>query len=334
MPNDAKVPEWGPERLDAEANRIIAGMLRFSGGGQKLAYFKVELAKIPEPFYRSAVETLILGRESIMALQLQEKDPKPDLTASLIILLISAAITIFVFWISSQYLGQENFTRLPDWIVGTYKGVWSSAVTGTAGIGLALVKAFTSRGRPQPHYLKYIGITTACLLVPIAVIVLIPAFVPQVQGRKLMQPPAGVARIDSKSTAHTDFDLEAQPQTVPVRYVLKGSFAVANGKLTGHLASGRVNVAKELPKAFPDAITRISFRACYLGPVNGVDQMTVYPDNPKSRDSIEVKLALTPGASYDLPSGDFAFELPEGKNLDRSWLCAALWNGIGYFPAQ
>jgi hypothetical protein len=325
--------DWGPEKLDAEANRIVAGMLRFSEAREKLQYFRDELAAIPEPSFRSAVETLVLARESIMTLQ-EKGETKPDLTSSLIIILISAAITIFIFWISSQYLGQENFARLPDWIVGTYKGIWSSAITGTAGIGLALVKAFTSRGRPQPHYLKYIGITTACFLLPIAIIVVVPVFLPQIQQRKQMQPPPGVARIDAASSASVDFDLESQPQTVPVTYVLKGSFKIENGKtLKGHLASGKVKVAKELPKGFPEFITRISFRACYLAPINGVDQMDAYPQNPKSRDSLDVNLALNAGASYELPEGDFAFELPE-NNLTRAWLCGALWNGIGYFPAQ
>ena len=66
--------------------------------------------------------------------------PKPDLMASLIVLFISAAINIFVFGFSSQYLGKENFQRLPDWIIGTYRGVWSSVAVGGAGIGLAIVE--------------------------------------------------------------------------------------------------------------------------------------------------------------------------------------------------
>ena len=41
-------------------------MLRISSNQEKLAYFKAELAKISEPSYRSAAETLVLARESIM----------------------------------------------------------------------------------------------------------------------------------------------------------------------------------------------------------------------------------------------------------------------------
>jgi hypothetical protein len=324
MPGTPSGSDWGPKELDAEANRIAAGMLRFKGRAA-LEYFKVELAKIPGGYQR-AIETMILAKESTT-------QPKPDLTDSLIILLISAAITIFIFWISSQYLGQENFARLPDWIVGTYKGIWSSVVTGTVGIGAALLKAFTSRARPQPHYLKYIGITTGCLFVPIVIIVAAPAAFPQIRGRKQIQPPTGVARVNVNSAASTDFDLEAEPQN-PVTYVLKGSFIVENRTLKGHLASGKVTVAKDPPKSLSSAVNRISFQVCYLDPTNGDDLVTVYPGYSGSRDSIEVNLPLRPGASYDLPAADFAFDLPKGKPLDRAWLCAALWNGSDYFRAQ
>jgi hypothetical protein len=330
MSADASSTGFGPKEVDAEARRISQGMDGCAGPAQQLAYLQLELAKFSEE-RRGVILTQIFARKLDRE---SDVDPKPDLTDSLIILLISAAITIFIFWISSQYLGQENFQRLPDWIVGTYKGIWSSVATGAVGIGAALLKAFTSKGRRPPHYLKYIGITTACLLVVIGAIVAVPAVFPQVQGRKQMQPPTGVARIVVNSTASTDFDLEAQPQPVPVTYVLKGSFSVTSGTLKGRLASGKVSVAKQLPSGFPEAISRISFRVCYLTSVNGVDQMIAYPDNPKSRDSIDVNLALTPGASYDLGPADFAFDLPGGKGMDRSWLCAALWNGVGYFPAQ
>jgi hypothetical protein len=322
--------EMSPEEFDARIKTILRGMGACSGPAQQLAYLQNELRKVPQADMPAIVTAVLAPR---LDKELAVK-PKPDLTDSFIILLISAAITIFLFWISSQYLGQENFARLPDWIVGTYKGIWSSVAAGGVGIGAALFKAFTNRGRPQPHYLLYIGATTGCLLIPIALIVALPAIFPQLQGRKQMQPPAGVARITLGATGSTDFDLEAEPQTVPVTYILRGSFTVDEGTLKGHLASGKVKVAEELPKSFPEAITRISFRTCYLGSVNGVEQMMIYPENPKARDSIEVNLALTAGASYDLSPGDFAFDLPGAKSLDRAWLCAALWNGIGYFPAQ
>jgi hypothetical protein len=66
MASESSPPDWTPKSLNTEVNRIVAGMLRFSNNQEKLAYLKAELAKISEPSYRSATETLILVRESIM----------------------------------------------------------------------------------------------------------------------------------------------------------------------------------------------------------------------------------------------------------------------------
>lgn len=66
MDSEPNPPDWTPEKLKTEVNRIVAGMLRFSSNTEKLTYFKAELAKISEQSYRSAAETLILARESMM----------------------------------------------------------------------------------------------------------------------------------------------------------------------------------------------------------------------------------------------------------------------------
>ena len=75
----------------------------------------------------------------------------PDLISTALILLLSAAITIFFFWISSQFLGIDHFQKLPRFITGAFSGVWSAVVSGTAGIGLAIIRTVTYRNRPQPR---------------------------------------------------------------------------------------------------------------------------------------------------------------------------------------
>ena len=180
--------------------------------------------------------------------------PKPDLMASLIVLFISAAINIFVFWISSQYLGKENFQRLPDWIIGTYRGVWSSVAVGGAGIGLAIVRAFTHRREPSPNYLFYIGVTSAAILLPVAVLIAIPFLAPQLRGH-VMQVPSGASRIDGTGQPSAEFDLENSPNWAPVTYVsyiLRGTYSVTANTVRGHLSDGRFTLAKEIPRNFPD----------------------------------------------------------------------------------
>ncbi len=103
----------------------------------------------------------------------------PDLTSSLVVLLVSTAIVIFIFWIASQFLQVPSFQKLPDFISGTYKGFWSTAVTGGAGIGLAIVRAFTHRNEPHPDYLNLILKVTAVLLAAVILIIFLPAMAPK-----------------------------------------------------------------------------------------------------------------------------------------------------------
>ena len=60
------------------------------------------------------------------------------------ITLVSGAIVIFLLWATSRTLGINAFEHLPDWLEKAYNAVWTSAVAGTAGIGLAGERAAAS----------------------------------------------------------------------------------------------------------------------------------------------------------------------------------------------
>jgi hypothetical protein len=241
----------------------------------------------------------------------------------LIILLISGAMTIFFFWISSQYLGQENFRRLPEWLVGAYQGIWTSAGAGAAGVGLAIAKAFSRREQLQPNYLKYIGITTFCMLIPITVLIAVPLVIRQDGGLPL---PAGVSRIDVKSTGTREFELAdiSIPGSPSIRIALNGSFAVSKNELRGHLKNGTISVPEVIPPGPVPRIDRISFRVCYIGRADGREVFKNHPQFPKSRDSVDASFPLNASAKYEVPAADFSFDLPDGEDLGRAWLCGGL----------
>jgi hypothetical protein len=145
--------------------------------------------------------------------------------------------------------------------------------------------------------------------------------------------PPNTTAIDYHKSGKTEFDL-ANPTPTPLRNRLQGSFTVQNGVLSGHLASGKLEVPHVLPDLFPHAVTRISFRACYNDPATPEVVRNIYPPTQKARDSVDVDLKLIPDATYTLQPADFAFDLPEAKHVSATWLCAALSNEIGYFPAE
>jgi hypothetical protein len=65
MAADAGLPAWTPERFSEEVNLIVVDMLGVPPD-QKLGYLKGRIAALPEP-YRTAAETLLLQRETLMA---------------------------------------------------------------------------------------------------------------------------------------------------------------------------------------------------------------------------------------------------------------------------
>lgn len=92
----------------------------------------------------------------------------PGFLDSIIILLVSAALVLFLLWAASETLGINAFQHLPAWLEESYHAVWTSVATGATGIGLAIIKVFRQRtGEAAPHYLLYIMGTTILMLVAI-----------------------------------------------------------------------------------------------------------------------------------------------------------------------
>lgn len=255
-------------------------------------------------------------REARMqSLQRSNKRPKPDLPETFIIVLISTALTVFVFWISSRSIGENNFSQLPGWITGTYKGIFVSATTGVAGIGLAIVKAFRSGSKTHPDYFKYVGVTTSGVIALIAIIVLLGRFQSVAYGAL----PPGVTLIKANAR-NTKFQLDDAVPNSPLTITLMGSFSVEDGTLRGHLDSGKI-IANNAP-APPTHMDRVTFRSCFMGSAS--NQVLTFPPIPKGSQSIAADFIIAPGVTLDLPPGNFSVPLPEKKLLNRSFLCAVL----------
>jgi hypothetical protein len=85
---------------------------------------------------------------------------------SLIIVCVSVALVIFLFWIATQTLRLDTFLTIPSFIQDSFKAIWTSVAAGATGVGLAVYKALTrSRNEPTPNYLLLIAITTCSMIV-------------------------------------------------------------------------------------------------------------------------------------------------------------------------
>lgn len=259
-----------------------------------------------------------------------------DLLSSLVVILISVGVTIFVFWASSQFLSRDTFSKLPSFLTDSYKAIWSSVVTGAAGIGLAILKAIASKGQPQPNYLKLIGVTTAGLVV-IVIGLVIFAEHSNSSGHVVLQIPPNVVRIDVNNHEVKNFDLVSDPlqPVIYLSYAVHGNFSIVGRTIKGHLTSGRIVMSQQTPHDFPTSIAQLSINIHYYYRVNGNDVMNVYPVIPKPPDSSDLGVAIEAGKTYAIPPFDFEFEIPDNLPLDRAWLASHLvTSSRGYFPAQ
>lgn len=133
-----------------------------------------------------------------------ELPPKnhPDLIDAFIVILIAAAVDIFIFWMATQFIQNPAFQNLPSFVTDTYTAIWTSTLTGTAGIGAAIVKAFTRKpGQHAPNYLLYVLLTALGFFVAIVVL----AYV----STTLTQP-------QPKSQPKQESEQKTAPQPLPV----------------------------------------------------------------------------------------------------------------------
>ena len=105
---------------------------------------------------------------------------RPNLLDTLFILLLSGALVLFILWIAFQMLGAgEWFGTLPGWLNELLKGIWSWLTASAAGILLFWLRKRTSPGSPTPDYLRWIGGTSALLLVGVlGVVTMVRTVVP------------------------------------------------------------------------------------------------------------------------------------------------------------
>jgi len=103
----------------------------------------------------------------------EETDSAPGFLDSSIILLMSAALVLFLLWTTSRTIGVDSFENLPSWLSRSSNAIWTSFVSGSLGICLVFAKAKLHRYDSHSNYLVLIAITTVIMLVLIYVLPLV-----------------------------------------------------------------------------------------------------------------------------------------------------------------
>jgi hypothetical protein len=104
----------------------------------------------------------------------------PDLIDAFIVIALASAINIFLFWLATQFTDNPVFQKLFSFITDTYTAIWTSAVSGLAGVGAAIAKALTRKaGAQTPNYLFYVLGTAVLFFVLVIVLALLSSWLNQ-----------------------------------------------------------------------------------------------------------------------------------------------------------
>lgn len=257
----------------------------------------------------------------------------PSLTDALIIVFISAALVLFLFWLATVLGNVPILETLPDFITGSFKSVWASATSATAGIGLAIYRALTSNRQERPHYLVWILITSAVF---VAIIYGLTQWLHK-QGFKKIELPSDLHSLSTNKetkrptvSSIQSFYLVSYP-IFGVRYKIEGIYSIQGNQITGKVVQGYAELNPTSAPMDPSAgrLTLVSVNLCHVQIFVNKEGMQITPSPNNTNNSVDTDLKLIPGVRKNLPEFNFRINLPEGKISNKIWLCGQVFNMYG-----
>jgi hypothetical protein len=262
----------------------------------------------------------------------------PTLIDALIIIFISAALLLFIFWLATVLGNFPVLQTLPDFIGGAFKSIWTSATSATAGIGLAIYRALTSNSKERPHYIGWILITSAVL---VAIVYVLAQWL---YGRdfKTIELPSDLRLLSADVKLRRPLAAPVQPfylisyPVFGVRYSLEGTYSINGDTISGKVMQGQSELNPNTAPMDPGAarLASISVNLCYVQTVGNSEGVQIRPSPNNTNNSIGMDVQLIPGTVKKIPVFNFHINLPKGVVSDRMWLCSQLFNKFGgSFPS-
>jgi hypothetical protein len=268
--------------------------------------------------------------------------PPPALIDSLIIAFVSAAITLFMFFLATAVLGQRVLDSLPDYLAAAFSSVWTAVVSGGVGIGLAVYRALTQRTTPPPHYLLWILVTTLTFTGVVVLlsllyrgepvkriklpddIKLLPSTYSSTRTNGLLTT-AFAAGPTSPDARQPFFIHNATDQEVGFR--MEGEYVMSGGRIEGRLTKVSAWRWANSDRQ-PVMLTHMAVFLCYVQESGGEEKIRIAPSQPgvSNSTSLAQVVAVTTG-SVELPAFNFRIELPRELQSRKKWLCGHLLGG-------
>lgn len=212
------------------------------------------------------------------------KREKLDLLDTVLILFVSCAVVMFLFWISARFLNRDNFERLPGFITDSYSALWSAGISGGVGIGGALAKYFFEKEKSSANFLSSVFMTVLLLISSVIGIVFLTIF--SVPLRPPVIPPPFHAEVLDVSRPHPprDFAIYTPNLGSPFRLFMNGTISVQEDVIRINVVSWRLDSPPDYIFPPQERPATISVALCKIGHADP-SQSAFFPSFPGPNNS-------------------------------------------------
>ena len=247
---------------------------------------------------------------------------KPDrqpltLLDTMIVILISCSILIFVFTIGAKFLGRDTFDKLPDFLKDSYSALWSAGVVAGGALVGAVVDTLSKRPSTKTSFIAYVMLVTFLIM---ALIVGTVELSKAIEGPQF-SVPTGATEV--KLTADTDGPVNFYLQNRLLggnQARIGGSYEIKGGQLTGEITEAEL--LPVMGPAPPMALDSISIHVCYLAVRNGYPMATQRPEFPLASNRQAIATMMNLQQPYPIPAFTFKIDISRVDNIAPAYLCA------------
>jgi hypothetical protein len=243
-----------------------------------------------------------------------------SLLETVIVLLMSCSIVIFVFTIGAKFLGRDTFDKLPDFLKDSYSAMWSAGVIAGGGFVGAVAKAFTKSERESANFTLHIVGTTTLIMVLVFATVAVSR---STEGPQFAVP-MGARSIQLRKDSPKPIEFSLQNRSGGgVQARIKGEYQIKGGVLTGKVLDSELEPMFGVPTPWPPpaALNSVSIHACYLAVRNGYPVSTQEPELPMATNRQTIETMTNLRAPYRIPDFEFTFELTHLDAISPPYLC-------------
>jgi hypothetical protein len=238
---------------------------------------------------------------------------------TIIIILTSCSLVIFVFTIGAKFLHQDTFDKLPDFIKNSYSALWSAGVVAGGALVGSVIDALAKRESSKQSFILYIMVTTLLIMTLIVGTIEL--------ARSIDEPrfaaPSGAATIAIAGNTSRPISFYLNHSNnfgYPAR--IQGRYETKDGELSGEVLNSELEPVTPSIVAPTLQITSISIHVCYFGVQNHLPIFSQEPQFPTASNSQTISTMANMQQPFSIPNFKFKIDVTHVNSLAPPYLCA------------